>query len=65
MPDESIKQVLMRRDKMTAKEVEDLVRKAKQDLLVLHMLQVITQTTYVSSGSVLNLITSWSLFKGD
>ena len=33
MPDESIKQVLMRRDKMTAEEAEDLIREAKQDLL--------------------------------
>ena len=32
MPDESIKQVLMRRDKMTAEEAEDLIREAKQDL---------------------------------
>ena len=33
MPDGSIKQVLMRRDKMTAEEAEDLIREAKQDLL--------------------------------
>ena len=33
MPNESIKQVLMRRDKMTAEEAEDLIREAKRDLL--------------------------------